>query len=158
LLLLLQRRHDEAVLAARKAIEYGPGSADNASFASAVFANTGLAQEAVVQIERAMKLCPIFPPYYLGHLGNAYRHAGLYDQAIAAFEAYHKLSPGRGVTDLVIIFEQLGQAEKAKCWATQLLIADPKFTVNAWADTQFRKDTAGLKADLDSLRAAGLPD
>jgi adenylate cyclase len=158
LLLLPQRRFDEAVLAARKAIEYGPGSADNAVFASFVFDNAGLVQEAVVQIERAMKLSPIFPPNYLGQLGYAYRLAGRYDEAIAAYETYHKRSPGRGVTDLVILYEQLGQPEKAKAWATQLLLEEPKFTVSSWADTQFRKDTARLEAEMAALRAAGLPD
>lgn len=158
LLLMLQRRFDDAVLAARKAIEYGPGSADNAVFASFVFDNAGLVQEAVVQIERAMKLSPIFPPNYLGQLGNAYRLAGRYDEAIAAYETYHKRSPGRGVTDLVIIYEQLGQPEKAKAWATQLLLAEPKFTVSSWTDTQFRKDTGRLEAEMAALRAAGLPD
>jgi adenylate cyclase len=158
LLLLIQRRFDEAVFAARKAIEYGPGSADNAVFASFVFDNAGLVQEAVVQIERAMKLSPIFPPNYLGQLGNAYRLAGRYDEAIAAYETYHKRSPGRGVTDLVIIYQELGQPEKAKAWATQLLLAEPKFTVTSWVDTQFRKDTARLEAEMAALRAAGLPE
>jgi adenylate cyclase len=158
LLLMLQRRFDEAVVAARKAIAYGPGSADNVQFASFVFANAGLAQEAVAQIEQAMKLSPICPPTYLGNLGNAYRLAGRYDEAIAAYEAYHKRSPGRGVTDLVIIYERLGQPAKAKAWAAQLLLAQPKFTVSSWMDTQFRKDTAGLEAEAAALRAAGLPD
>jgi adenylate cyclase len=158
LLLMLQRRFDEAVLAARKAIEYGPGSADNAAFASFVFANGGLVQEAVVHIERATKLSPIFPPLYLGQLGHAYRLAGRYDEAIAAYETYHKRSPGRGVTDLVIIYEELGQPEKAKVWAAQLLLAQPEFTIKSWADTQFRKDTARFQTEMAALRAAGLPD
>jgi adenylate cyclase len=158
LLLMLQRRFDEAVLAAHKAIEHGPGSADNAAFASFVFANAGLVQEAVVQIERAMKLSPIFPPLYLGQLGHAYRLAGRYDEAIAACETYHKRSPGRGVTDLVIIYGELGQPEKAKVWAAQLLLAQPKFTIRSWADTQFRMDTARFQAEMAALRAAGLPD
>jgi adenylate cyclase len=158
LLLLLQRRFGEAVVAARKSIQYGPGSADNAHFASFVFANAGLAQEAVVQIERAMKLSPIFPPNYLGNLGNAYRLAGRYDKAVAAYEAYNKRSPDRGLADLVIICEQLGQADKAKAWAQQLLLADSKFTVRSWADTQLRSDTASIQAEAAALRAAGLPD
>ncbi len=157
LLLLLQRRHQEAVLAARNAIRCGPSSADNASFASFVFANAGLAQEAVAEIERAMKLCPICPPFYLGHLGHAYRLAGRREQAVAAFEAYQNLSPGRGVTDLVILHEQLGRLDTAKAWAARLLLADPTFTVGAWVDTRFRNDTASLAADAASLRAAGLP-
>jgi adenylate cyclase len=157
LLLTLQRRFDEAVVSARKAIKYGPGSADNLQFASFVFASAGLAREAVELIERAIKLSPIFPPNYLGNLGNAYRHAGRHDEAIAAYEAYHQRSPGRGVTDLVIIYGQLGHLAKAKAWATQLLLADPKFTVSSWIDTQFRKDTSAVEADAAALRAAGLP-
>ena len=158
LLLMLERRFDDAVLAARKAIEYGPGSADVAVFASFVFDNAGLVQEAVMQIERAMKLSPTFPPNYLGQLGNAYRLAGRYDESIAAYEAYHERSPGRGVTDLVIIYQELGQPEKAKAWATRLLLAEPKFTISSWTDTQFRKDTSRLEAEMAALRAAGLPD
>jgi adenylate cyclase len=158
LLLMLHRRFDEAVLAVHKAIEYGPGSADIAVFASFVFDNVGLVQKALVQIERAMKLSPIFPPNYLGQLGNAYRLAGRYDEAIAAYESYHKRSPGRGVTDLVIIYQQLGQSDKAKAWATQLLLADPTFTVNSWSDTQFIKDAGRLEGEVAALLAAGLPE
>jgi adenylate cyclase len=158
LLLLLQRRFDEAVAAARQAIAHGSGSADNVQFASFVFANAGLAQEAVEQMERAMKLSPICPPTYLGNLGNAYRLAGRFDEAIAAYEAYHQRRPGRGVTDLVIIYVQLGQPEKVKFWASQLLAAQPSFTVASWMDTQVRKDVAALEAEAAALRAAGLPD
>src|SRR3954465_8882799 len=142
LLLMLQRRFDEAVLAARKAIQYGPGSADIAVFASFVFDNAGLVQEAVLQIERAMKLSPIFPPNYLGQLGNAYRLAGRCGEAVADYESYHERRPGRRVTDLVILFQQLGQPDKAQAWAKQLLLVEPTFTVQSWSDTQFRKDTA----------------
>ena len=31
------------------------------------------------------------------------------------------------------------------------------FTIDSWANTQFRADTAGLDADIEALRAAGLP-
>ncbi len=158
LLLLLQRRFDEAVAAARQAIAHGSGSADNVQFASFVFANAGLAQEAVEQMERAMKLSPICPPTYLGNLGNAYRLAGRFDEAIAAYEAYHQRRPDRGVTDLVIIYVQLGQPEKVKFWTSQLLASQPNFTVGSWMDTQVRKDVAALEAEAAALRAAGLPD
>ena len=158
LLLLLQGRHVDAVMAARKSLSYGPNSADNAAFASFLFANSGLAHEAVAQMERAMTLCPVFPPFYLGHLGNAYHQAGRIEDALTTFEAYHRASPGRGVSDLVIISEQTGQREKAKAWAEILLQTDPTFTVGAWRKTQFREDEAGILTDARSLRSAGLPE
>ncbi len=157
LLLLLQGRYDNAVVEARRAIECGPGSADTASFAAFVLANAGHPHEAVAQMERAMRLCPIYPAYYLGHLGLAYRLAGKRDSAIDAFEAYQKSSPGRGVSDLVILSHQHGQPEKAREWAAKLLAADPNFTVRAWRATQFRADAAAVDAEAAALEAAGLP-
>ena len=41
--------------------------------------------------------------------------------------------------------------------AEQLLSIRRDFTIAAWANTQFRADTAGLEADIAALRAAGLP-
>ena len=45
------------------------------------------------QIERAITLCPMFPSYYFGHMGLAYREAGRLPEAIAAFEAYDAKNP-----------------------------------------------------------------
>jgi adenylate cyclase len=156
LLLLLQRRHAQAVAAARESLQYGPNAADNAAFAAFVFADAGLADEAVSLMHRAIKLCPIYPPFYLGHLGKAYREAGRLEEATAAFDAYQRLSPGRGLVDLVILSEQRNQTDEARRWASKLKESNPRFRVDAWAETQFRSDRAGLYADMACLRAVGL--
>jgi adenylate cyclase len=158
LLLVLRRRHDEAVVEARKAVDLGPGSADAATFASFVFACSGHAQEAVPQIERAIKLSPKCPPTYLGHLGNAYRLTGRHDDAIAAFKAYGERSPGAGLVDLVLCYQQTGRITEAKAGAQRVLATNPKFTIGNWRKTQFRNDVAQLEADVAALEAAGLPD
>jgi adenylate cyclase len=158
LLSLLQRRHVEAVASARRSLEFGPGSADVAAFASFVFANSGLGRDAVALIERAVRLYPTFPPFYLGHMGLAYRQAGQVDAAVAAFEAYDRASPGRGVTDLAIIHEQRGETDVARAWTAKLLGALPDFTLRAWLATQFRSDAQGVLADLGSLRTLGVPE
>ena len=158
LLLLLRRQHDEAVVEARKAVELGPGSADVAVFASFVFACSGEPQEAVVQIEKAMKLSPKCPPTYYGHLGNAYRLTGRYEDAIAAFKAYGERSPGAGLVDLVLCYQQTDRTTEAKAGAQRVLTANPKFTIGNWRRTQFRNDVAQLEADVAALQAAGLPE
>jgi len=157
LLLLLRRRHDDAVVEARKAVELGPGSADVAVFASFVFACSGEPQEAVVQIEKAMKLSPKCPPTYYGHLGNAYRLTGRFDDAIAAFKAYGERSPGAGLVDLVLCYQQTGRITEAKAGAQRVLAANPKFTIGNWRKTQFRNDVAQFEADVAALEAAGFP-
>ena len=158
LILLMQRRYDEAVADARRAIQLAPGSALAADLAGFVFAPAGYPEEAVVQSEKAIALSPYYPPAYLGTLGNAYRLAGRTEQAIAAFKAYHARSAGFGLTDLVIIYQEIGLADEAKRTAEQLMAARPNFTIAGWLKTQLiRRDTARVEADTAALRAAGLP-
>jgi adenylate cyclase len=157
LILLLQRHYDEAVAAARKAVELAPGAADTAELASHILTASGYTEDAVALSEKAITLAPNYPAVYLGALGNAYRLSGRTDRAIAAFQAYHARNPGFGLTDLVIIYQQTGQPEKAKRTAEQLLVARPNFTIAEWFKTQFRRDTAQVEADKAALRDAGLP-
>ncbi len=104
-----------------------------------------------------MSLSPNYPVYYLGHLGNAYRLAGRFEEAIAAFKAYHDRHPGFGLSDLVIAYQQIGAPEQAKQAAERLLLVRRDFTIAGWASTQSRADTERLEADIVALRAAGLP-
>ena len=156
-ILMFEERYDEAVRGARRAIELAPGSADVAEFASFVLTPSGFPEEAVIQSEKAIALNPNHPPVYLGALGNAYHLAGRIDEAIEAFKAYNDRSPGFGLLDLVIIYQQNGRPKEAKQTAKQLLAARPNFTITAWRDTQFRRDQARLEADIAALSAVGLP-
>ena len=157
LVYLLHGRHDEAVADARRAIELAAGSADAAAFASFVFASSGYADEAKNQIEKAMALSPNYPPYYLGHLGNAYRLLGRTEEAIASLKAYDARSPGFGLADLVIAYQESGQPDEAKQTAKRLLTIRPSFTIASWLKTQFRRDTDRLEGGVAALRAASLP-
>jgi adenylate cyclase len=104
-----------------------------------------------------MTLSPNYPGYYLGHLGNAYRLAGRPEDAVATFKAYHARSPGFGLVDLVLVYQQVNRPEEAKKMAQQLISLRRDFTIASWANTQFRADKAGLEADIVALCAAGLP-
>jgi adenylate cyclase len=155
--LLLQGRYAQAASYARKAVQVAPGSADAASFACFVLAFSGYPEEAVALGERAMSLSPAHPAYYLGHLGNAYRLSGRTEEAIGAFTAYHARSPGFGLADIVIAYQQSGRSDAAKQTAGQLLSARKGFTVSSWVKTQYRADKVQLEADIAALAAAGLP-
>jgi adenylate cyclase len=151
------KHYDEAVADARKAIQLAPGSADVADFASHILAQSGYPEEAIPLSQKAIALNPNHPPVYLGSLGQAYRLAGRTDEAIAAFKAYNARSRGFGLIDLVIIYQENGQAEDAKQAANLLLVTRPNFTIAAWLKTQLLRDAARLDADVAALRAAGLP-
>ena len=156
LLCWLREQYDEAVFNARKAVQLAPGSADVAELASFILTPSGYPEEGLVLLQKAITLSPNHPPMYLGSLGNAYRLSGQIDEAIAAFEAYNARSPGFGLVDLVIAYQENGQADKAKDAAKRLISARRDFTIAAWLKTQFRRDRAPLEADVAALRAAGL--
>ena len=111
----------------------------------------------MAQNERAMTLSPNYSSYYLGHLGHAYRMSERIGEAIETFKAYEARSPGFGVVDLVIIYQQHGQPEAARRAAERLLAARRDFKIASWLKTKFRRDPAQLEADVAALRAAGLP-
>jgi adenylate cyclase len=157
-LLLIKSQFAAAAAAARRAVELGPNLADALVFASFVLQCSGRPIEAIGLIEKAMALSPTCPANYLGQLGNAYRLAGRYDEALRAFRAYHARSPGFGLSDIVILHEQAGRLADARATAEQLKAERPNFTVSAWARTQLRSDSEQLAADIASLRTAGLPD
>ncbi len=157
ILFWVQKRYDEAVADARRAIQLAPGSADVADFASHILAQSSYPEEAIPLSKKAIALNPNHPPVYLGSLGQAYRLAGQTEEAIAAFKAFNARSPGFGLIDLVIIYQESGRADDAKQTAKLLLTARPNFTIASWLKTQLLRDTARLDADVAALRAAGLP-
>ncbi len=157
MLFWVQKCYDEAVADARRAIQLAPGSADVADFASHILAQSSYPEEAIPLSKKAIALNPNHPPVYLGSLGQAYRLAGQTEEAITAFKAFNARSPGFGLIDLAIIYQDNGRADDAKQTAKLLLTARPNFTIASWLKTQLLRDTARLDADVAALRAAGLP-
>ena len=128
-------RFVEATAAARKAAQFGPNLPDVLVFGGFVLSCCGHASEAIGQVEKALALNPVFHPWYLGVLGNAYRLAGRPEEAMAAFRGYHARSPGFGLADIVMLQEQAGKLADARETAAQLVAARPGFTVAAWLRT-----------------------
>ncbi len=157
-ILLVRRRFDEAVAAARKVVAFAPSHPDGLMFSAFVLACSGHAPEAIGLIQKAIKLSPTHPANYFGQLGNAYRLGGRNEEAVQAFRAYNARSPGFGLADIVMIEEQAGDIDAARKTAAELMAARPDFTVSSWIDTQFRSDTAQMERDAASLRAAGVPE
>jgi hypothetical protein len=108
--------------------------------------------------EKAIALSPHRQASYLGVLGHAHRLCGRTDEAIAAFKACHARSPGFGLVDLVIVYQETGRQEEAKEAARTLMAARQAFTVASYAKTQNRRDKPRLASELDALREAELPE
>ena len=84
----LERRYDDSVNEVRMALSLAPGSVDIAAFSAAMLTSADIHDEAILQIEKAIRLSPILPANFLGIQGQVYRLAGRIDDAIAVFKAY----------------------------------------------------------------------
>ena len=113
--------------------------------------------DAVREVQTAMKMNPLDPGWYCGVLGHAYRYAGRLDDALSILSDYNRQSPGFGLVDMVLTYADMGDAEKARIHGRALLAARPEFTVANWERTQNCADPQRLVADRRSLIDAGLP-
>ena len=154
---LARMEFEAAAAAARRTVALGAGMPEVLTFCGFILQCCGHAADSIPLLERAMALSPHHPPNYWGQLGNGLRLAGRAEEALAAFRAYHALSPGFGLADIVLIQEQAGQIDEARRTAAELRALRPDFTLSAWQRTQFRADADQLARDLQSLQAVGLP-
>jgi adenylate cyclase len=85
-MLLHTQQHDEAVAEAKRAIASDPNDADGYVALANVLSFTGRASEALELVERAIRLNPHYPPYYLYQLGLARFGMKRLDEAATSLE------------------------------------------------------------------------
>ena len=109
-------------------------------------------------IRKAMRHCPIYPSWYSGILGRAYRVMDRNDEAIAAFRHGIEIDPIFIGTHayLTSLLGDLGREEEAKAAAAEVLRFDPKFSAKAWVEGLTFEDPELSKRELEGLRKAGL--
>jgi TolB-like protein/class 3 adenylate cyclase/Flp pilus assembly protein TadD len=85
-MLLHRQQHDEAITEAKRAIASDPNDADGYVALANALSFTGRASEALEQVERAIRLNPHYPPYYLYQLGLAQFGMKRLDEAAKSLE------------------------------------------------------------------------
>ncbi len=161
---LFQKQYELAIAEGRKSVTLGP----NNSLGHILFAYTmlfaGEFNEAIDLAERAIRLTPYCSSWYFFVLGKAYRQAGRYEEAFAAFEKGlvrarenrgNLFLPLIGLTDVSV---QLGRDTEARNYAADILKIDPNFNLEGFKYIYLYKDPAHLERILDNMRKAGLPE
>jgi adenylate cyclase len=85
-MLLHTQQHDEAIAEAKRAIASDPNDADGYVALANALSFTGRASEALELVERAIRLNPHYPPYYLYQLGLAQFGMKRLDEAATSLE------------------------------------------------------------------------
>ncbi len=92
-MLLHQQQYEDAIAEARRAIALDSNDADSYIALAAALTLSGGADEALEWIERAMRLNPHYPGYYLYQLGLAQFNRGTFDEAAISLEKATAINP-----------------------------------------------------------------
>jgi adenylate cyclase len=123
---------------------------------------SGRSDEAIELMERAMRLNPYYPEWYLGILAQSYRAAGRYERAVTTYnELLERRRKTGGTTiqshlGLTLTYMKIGKEDEARHHVAELLRTDPDFSLERVRQMTFFKDQALLEDDLGALRKAGL--
>jgi TolB-like protein len=154
------RKYDEAHRFIESAMALGP----NNSFAPAVAANIALfcnkPHDMVPLLKKAMRLCPIYPAWYVGDLAFAYLFMDRHQEAIFVAREAIKIDPDYPYVyqALAVVHSELGQAEEARAAIENILRIEPKSSISAFDKSQPYQDKELRDRMIEGLRKAGLPD
>ncbi len=154
------RREFEAANAeADAAFALGPKDAITLANLGSMLRYAHRSEEAAEVVERAIRLDPYHPPNYLEWLSDAYFLLGRYEECVQAANRGVALNPDF-VPMHVLLAEchaALGNEEEARAAASEILRANPHFTLTAFASYVPFSDTGDLHMKTEMLRRAGVP-
>jgi adenylate cyclase len=160
---LLNRRFDEAIENGEKAVRINPNDPIMLNVLAGIMQCNGKFDESIALVKNAMRLCPYYPAYFLRTLSMSYFLAGRYEEALAVGELMlaraqkGEFSPLLAHTTLAEVYIGLGQEDKARAHAEEVLKINPNFSL---ADERkrlyFYRDPSHLERHIDALRKAGL--
>jgi adenylate cyclase len=157
---MYEGRHDESLASIRKATAQHP----NSSLFSATYANaliySGKPEEALAAIERAMRLSPFYPSWYLSVLALENHDAGRFEESIAANENLIS-RPQEGHVDLAYLalslaYSGLGDEHKAREAAQEVIRLRSDFSLEDLPRFYPYRDPATIERMARTLRSAGL--
>jgi adenylate cyclase len=155
---LWKKQYDQAIAEEERAIALDANFAEAYTWLGETLKFAGRPEEDLGLIEKAMRLNPHYPPFYLYFLGEAYRSTGRYEEAIAAFKRALTRNPDLLPVhlNLAVVYSELGREEEARAEAAEVLRLNPKYSLEVLRQINPFKDPAALERMLAALRKAGL--
>ena len=126
---LLAGAHDKAAAAGERAVALNPNHADNAANLACSYAVADQPAEAIPLLQRAIRLSPIYPTWYLNILGFANLRVERYDEAETALKLALQREPGNARCRMLLawVFHSRGRMDEARREAQEILRHDPAF-------------------------------
>jgi adenylate cyclase len=156
---LLERRHDEALVDCHKAVRLRPNCPTANSYLANVLHYCGRSAEAITKLKEAIRITPVYPPWYMSLLAAAYRESGQLAQSITAARHGIRLNPTDPEPRLILCSDYVlaGQPQRAREMVQEIVAIEPTFSTERYLASQPYKEAQTLQRLADSLRKAGLP-
>jgi adenylate cyclase len=151
---LFKREHDHSLAAYERAVQLNPNDADVLADTGHCVSSCGDPQRAIQLLQRAMRLNPYYPDWYLWNLGEVHFDLGNYDEAIRTLNQMRDRSDAYRL--LAASHALLGEMDKARHFAAQVLVLQPEFTLERWREVPPDRNPEPRERYLQGLRKAGL--
>jgi adenylate cyclase len=157
---LLNRRHEQALAECYRAVQLRPNCPTANFYLANILRYCGRSHEAIARVREAIRITPVYPPWYMTVLADAYRDSGDFERSIAAAERGITMSPDDRDLQIVLCSacSLAGQPQRAHALARKIVAAEPAFSIGNHVESQPYKEAATLRRLSDSLRQAGLPE
>ncbi len=153
---LYQKRHDESLAEYKRAVALNPNDADILAEHADSLVYAGQPRQAIDLLDRAMRLNPYYPDWYLWYLADAHNAMG---SSADVIDAVHRMqNPDEGRRLLAANFAHLGLMDQAHAAAREVMRLHPGFTISRWRHRPPYRNSAILERYVEGLRKAGLPD
>jgi tetratricopeptide (TPR) repeat protein len=154
---LWKKDHDGADAEMERVIALDPNRADGLAGLGDILNWAGRPQETVGLLEKAMRLNPRYPAWYLWALGHAYFLTAKYEEAISALTENLNLNPSFHPAHVYLAasYDELGQEDKAQSQAAEFVGSSPMLSLDAWKARLPYKDPGPLDRLFLILRKLG---
>jgi len=157
---LMERRHDEALVFHRRAVELAPSDAYCAAVLGMTQVYIGDFKGAIASLKASLRLSPYGINWAIYYLVFAYLWLGDLERARSDAALYLAREPQDPYAYLLsaIADAAAGLSVAARDHITALLSKHPEMTCAAFAHAQFYRDPERLRRLMALLRDAGLPE
>ena len=157
---------EKAIAAGEKSIVLSPTNAQSHALLAVSMNTVGRFEDVIRLVQKAMRLHPYYPAYYLTWLGGGYRMTGRYEEALSVYKQFLDRSL-KGEYPVIAahlylaeLYAEIGKVEEARVHAAEIFKIEPGFSLENIdkINTYHYSDPTLLEPRLKALRKAGIPN
>ena len=155
---VFQRRYDEAIRSAERAIALDPNSAEGYTAMAMILDYTGHHGKPVELLEKAMRLDPQHPDLAFHQLAHAHFMEGRYVEAAGLLERRIVRNPETDISRVLLAscYGHLDRAEDARAMWQEVFRINPEYSFAHRLEMLPYKDPADRDRTTDGLKKAGI--